>query len=514
MWRAEDPQGNEAAKVRFDIVPYFGNSNLDLGCGPTKVWGNFIGVDNGADGELFGVQMKPDMVVGTCERLPQFASGGIDCVFSSHLLEHIVDYKSALKEWWRLVRPGGTLILYLPHRELYPNIGQPGSNPDHKHDFVNDDIIEAMREVASGSDTGWDLVVNEKRDQLREYSFFQVYRKLDVSRAQLESWARPKPAKTAAIVRPGAYGDALWGGSLAAELKRQGYHVTFYTGPVGREAMRADPNIDRIVVMPNNMLDDNELILYMLWESRKFDRFVNCIGAAEGRLLPHPNEVSYYWPQAIRHKEMNRNYLEALHDLADLPHHFVQHFHPTAEEAAWAREQRAKLFPGPLVVIAPCGSGGPKTWPHTQRLMDLLAGQQIHSVVLGEIRQDLIPNEPWSVVLGKELPIRRAMALAQVADAVVGTETGLLNSVATLDLMKVVFLSHSSAENLTKHWKNTVAMEPAGVACHPCHRLHRAFEFCTKDSTTGWAACQAAVSAEAVADLVQQYLANRVQQAA
>ena len=95
------------------------------------------------------------------------------------------------------------------------------------------------------------------------------------------------------------------------------------------------------------------------------------------------------------------------------------------------------------------------------------------------------------------------MALAQTADVVVGTETAILNAVANEDqVLKVALLSHSSGENLTKHWSNTLTVEPQAIQCHPCHRLHVGFEFCTKDATTGFAACQAAVGAELVADAI------------
>lgn len=518
-WRAEDPIGNEAAKCRYDVIPYFGNANLDLGCGPWKVWPNFVGVDNGLDTELFKIEMRPDVVVGTCERLPIFASGSIDCVFSSHLLEHLVDYKSALAEWWRLVKPGGHLVLYLPHADLYPNIGQPGANPDHKHDFRPEDIVAAMTEV--GHD--WDLVENQVRKELAEYSFFQVYKKLHaadfvaMSDAPLESWRNPKPEKTVAIVRPGAYGDAIWAGALAHEFKRQGYNVTLYTGPVGREVSRANPNIDRIITMPNGMLGDDELLLFFLWEGRKYSRFVNLIGAVEGRLLPHPNEIQFYWPQEIRHARMNANYLERLFELAGLPMPATleQRFHPDPREAAWAREQRdANFGDGKLVVLCPTGSGGPKTWPHVQRFLELMAAVGVYVVVLGELRYELDPPEKYGVVIGKELPMRNAMALAQVADCVVGSETGILNAVASCEMPKVALLSHSSRENLTKHWRNAITIEPHNVACHPCHRLHRAFEFCPRDATTKWSACQTAISADKVAELVLRALGSNMQKAA
>lgn len=174
MWRADDEQGNEAAKVRWDIVEYTRGKGLDLGCGPSKAFPHFVGVDNLKDVELFSAEMEPDVVVETCERLPDFEDASQDFVFSSHLLEHIEDYASALKEWWRVIRPGGYLVLYLPHRDLYPRIGTAGSNPDHKHDFSQRDIERAM----DGIEGGWDLLVNEFRDKGNEYSFFQVFKKL------------------------------------------------------------------------------------------------------------------------------------------------------------------------------------------------------------------------------------------------------------------------------------------------------------------------------------------------
>ena len=43
--------------------------------------------------------------------------GGYDFVLSSHMLEHSANPLKALREWLRLLKPGGTLFLVLPHRE-------------------------------------------------------------------------------------------------------------------------------------------------------------------------------------------------------------------------------------------------------------------------------------------------------------------------------------------------------------------------------------------------------------
>ena len=42
-----------------------------------------------------------------------------DCVYSSHCLEHMTDVESALSEWWELVKPGGFMIIVVPHEDLY-----------------------------------------------------------------------------------------------------------------------------------------------------------------------------------------------------------------------------------------------------------------------------------------------------------------------------------------------------------------------------------------------------------
>lgn len=40
-------------------------------------------------------------------------------VYVSHLLEHINNPKKALRNWFRILKPGGHLIIMVPHRDLY-----------------------------------------------------------------------------------------------------------------------------------------------------------------------------------------------------------------------------------------------------------------------------------------------------------------------------------------------------------------------------------------------------------
>ncbi len=61
-------------------------------------------------------------------------------VYSSHLLEHLPNVEKAIKNWWRVLKVDGYLILYLPHRDLYEKKKLLPSqfNDDHMHFFLPD----------------------------------------------------------------------------------------------------------------------------------------------------------------------------------------------------------------------------------------------------------------------------------------------------------------------------------------------------------------------------------------
>lgn len=176
-WRVDDPQGNESAKVRWELVPYMRGRVLDLGCGPFKTFPHFIGVDNGHHDNAFGWKNKADVIVETCERLDLFADKSCDMVFSSHLLEHLAfeNVPAALSEWMRVLKSGGHLCLYVPDEDEYPKVGHAHANPDHKWDCSYDKVVAAMEQVPYG----WDLIDFQKRNEGNEYSLFFVFKKLD-----------------------------------------------------------------------------------------------------------------------------------------------------------------------------------------------------------------------------------------------------------------------------------------------------------------------------------------------
>lgn len=104
-------------------------NGLDIGCSSYKFLDSAIGLDtrrgdhgkpshwpNAATGNTEGVNLVGD----ACD-LRWFADGQLDYVFSSHALEHMPRDRAflAVREWLRVLRPGGLLFLYLPDGRVW-----------------------------------------------------------------------------------------------------------------------------------------------------------------------------------------------------------------------------------------------------------------------------------------------------------------------------------------------------------------------------------------------------------
>jgi SAM-dependent methyltransferase len=99
------------------------------------------GLDIGYGGDLLAPNCVGfDYEHGDAQYLPGIPNESYDFVYSSHTLEHMISPRIALKNWWRAVKAGGFLILYVPDRDLYEKRRVLPSrwNSDHKHFFLID----------------------------------------------------------------------------------------------------------------------------------------------------------------------------------------------------------------------------------------------------------------------------------------------------------------------------------------------------------------------------------------
>ncbi len=506
MTWSNDPARNrafdqgETAKIRWEVLPWTQGDGLDLGCGPFKLWPTSIGVDRPARGSKANLG-------GDVTKLKLIATESVDYVFSSHCLEDIEDTIGTLAEWWRVLKVGGHLVLYLPHRDYYPNIGEEGGNAAHKHDFLPEDIVNAMKAAAPD----WALRENQERDCQDEYSFLQVYTKRPPGTGQGARLEESDPAKRCIAVRYGGFGDVLMAASTFPLLKEQGWHLTVYAGVKGAEVLRFDPHIDRLIVHDILGTTDRELTNLWRYLRTRCAKFVNFSQTVENLLLADPRRQNFYWPQEMRHRYMNTNYLEAMHEVACVSAVYRQRFYPTDAERIWAADWWKKADGSFRVVVAATGSGVNKIWPGLFEYVGRLAmrHEKVNVVVLGGLHSAKLLEHERIHELGETLSIRRSLALALQADLVIGQETGILNAVAHEPMPKIVLLSHSSEENLTKNWVNTEVLI-GQVPCYPCHRLHSDWSGCNQDPLTKFAACQSAIEPMAAVELTERMLGIEV----
>ncbi len=129
---------SETAKHRKIASPYVEGSGIDIGSGgnPVVPWAVQFDLplhkyeEYNAD--------RPDSPIhlrGDCRDLP-FRDGVLDWVHSSHVLEDFEDWRPVLKEWDRVLKVGGFLLIAVPDRERFRRAvsnGQ-GDNLGHKHE--------------------------------------------------------------------------------------------------------------------------------------------------------------------------------------------------------------------------------------------------------------------------------------------------------------------------------------------------------------------------------------------
>ncbi len=93
--------GGNSFAIRRPALKYCKGQGLDIGAGYWPLPGS--------------TPIDTDQGLGLNNKLEDIPSNSQDYVFSSHCLEHILDWEITLANWISKIRPGGVLFLYLPH---------------------------------------------------------------------------------------------------------------------------------------------------------------------------------------------------------------------------------------------------------------------------------------------------------------------------------------------------------------------------------------------------------------
>jgi SAM-dependent methyltransferase len=153
---------------------YIKGQGIDIGCGriDTQDGVDTISVDNCIHHD------KDDCDATTMEI---YEDNSFDYVYASHVLEHLDDPITAIKNWYRICKPGGHIIMSIPHRDLYERKKTLPSNwnLDHRwfylpfaceppHTFSVEGIL-----LATGIKEYWDIQVIDtatNKDKPEEHS--------------------------------------------------------------------------------------------------------------------------------------------------------------------------------------------------------------------------------------------------------------------------------------------------------------------------------------------------------
>ena len=104
-----------------------------------------------------------DLEDGDAQYLEGVEDDSYDFVHSSHCLEHLHDPREGIKNWFRVIRPGGFLVVTVPDEDLYEQGVFPSThNRDHKWTFTvykqaswsskSVNVLELVRDLGTTAD--------------------------------------------------------------------------------------------------------------------------------------------------------------------------------------------------------------------------------------------------------------------------------------------------------------------------------------------------------------------------
>lgn len=156
---------------------------LDVGCGSAWAAKRFLKMDkNVISFDISAINVKkaldffPDKnhsgLVGDSFFLP-IKSGSIDCVIASEIIEHVISPKDFARELFRVVKPGGSLIITTPYKELLRyslciHCNQKTPINAHIHSF-DEKILSDFFTEKETKKTEWKIYGNKGLIFLRTY---------------------------------------------------------------------------------------------------------------------------------------------------------------------------------------------------------------------------------------------------------------------------------------------------------------------------------------------------------
>lgn len=128
-----------------ELAPHLDGKVLDLGCGGKKIDPRVIGVDIRPNGD-YGVGYNALIPSGgevDCDvvDLKPFADKSVDAILAKHLFEHLINPVKALKEWGRVLKDGGRLVIIVPDWRYCEAIS---CDPSHTAAYTPESLVSLI----------------------------------------------------------------------------------------------------------------------------------------------------------------------------------------------------------------------------------------------------------------------------------------------------------------------------------------------------------------------------------
>lgn len=129
-------------------LPSTGARVIDIGCGAGALFDAIgreraVGIDHSEQGLSRTRQVRgaAPVLCADTRRIP-FADQTVDAVTVQHVIEHLTDCDAACREWRRLLKPGGVLLVLTPNvRFVDPSVFDDDT---HVHLFDGSDLRDTL----------------------------------------------------------------------------------------------------------------------------------------------------------------------------------------------------------------------------------------------------------------------------------------------------------------------------------------------------------------------------------
>lgn len=316
--------------------------------------------------------------------------------------------------------------------------------------------------------------------------------------------------KRVLLTRLGAFGDCIIIAPLIRLLAQDGWQVTVNTNKRGVAVLKHNPYVHDILFHDEKLVPPEKLEEHWKEISKGYDKYINLSGSIEGKLLKVKGDYNYDLPWYQRHSLCNVNYYDRTLELGGYGHvkglNGELYFSP--EEEQWGADKRSSNDGSFIILWSLSGSSVHKfyPWAETVALEFLNRHDDAMMYTVGDGLCSLLQwDHPRNKKKVLAWDIRKSFVMAKYADLVVGNETGILNASGCFPTPKIVFLSHSSHENLSKYWENCIPLEAsrADAPCHPCHKMIYGRKECPLNGVTRTPVCMAHLRPEKVLEALE-----------